>query len=85
MLLKGRDLARLAGLLAGVLLCAATAQAADYYVRTDGSDGCNGRAVAPAGSGSCAFRTIAKANASAGVGDQVHIGGGEFYEGRSSL
>lgn len=70
----GASLALLVG------LCILPAWAGDYYVRTDGSDSCNGLADAPSGSGSCAFKTIAKANSAAACGDTVHIGAGDFYE-----
>ena len=60
-------------------------RAADYWVRTDGSDSCNGQADAPSGSGSCAFRSIAKANSVAGCGDTINIGAGTFYEDRITV
>ncbi len=69
----------------GVILAFGTAQAADYYVRVDGSDSCDGRADRAAGSSSCAFATIARANTSAGCGDTVHIGPGDFYEPKITL
>ncbi|GEM_PF-6634890 len=57
--------------------------AADWWVRADGSDSCDGKANSPAGSGgSCAFRTIAKAIGRAGCGDTVHVGPGDYFEDR---
>lgn len=59
--------------------------ATDYYVRTDGSDNCNGTADLPGSSGSCAFRTITRANFVAGCGDTIHIGPGRFAENTKVL
>ncbi|RMG48965.1 MAG: hypothetical protein D6718_00620 [Acidobacteria bacterium] len=62
------------------------AAAADIYVRPDGSDACDGRADVPAGDGgSCAVRTIERANALAGCGDTVHLAPGDYYEKRISI
>ncbi|MCC9601555.1 right-handed parallel beta-helix repeat-containing protein [Stieleria sp. JC731] len=59
------------------LLLASSSQiciAADFFVRTSGDDSFNGR------SASMAFRTITKAIQSAGPGDVVFIGGGDYTE-----
>jgi hypothetical protein len=63
-----------------VLLTAGGAQAAQYYVRTDGSDACSGLSNAAGSSGSCAFKTIAKCEATAVCGDTCNVGAGDFYE-----
>lgn len=58
---------------------------ADLYVRKDGADTCDGKADKAAGSGSCALKTIAKANQLAVCGDTVRIGAGEFVEGQIQI
>ncbi|NJN64437.1 MAG: hypothetical protein HC882_05850, partial [Acidobacteria bacterium] len=58
------------------------AWATDYYVRTDGSDSCNGRSNTGGTGGNCAFRTISKADSVAVCGDTIRIGAGLFSEAK---
>lgn len=60
----------------------APAGAATWYVRTDGSDSCNGTANAPDSAGNrpnCAFRTIDFALGKASCGDTINVGAGDYY------
>lgn len=67
------------------LFLAQTASAAEYYVRIDGADSCDGKTDRGAGAGSCAVRTIAKANQLAACGDTVRIRAGQFIEGQIQI
>lgn len=69
-----------ASLLGCLLTVPGTAQAADYYVRVDGSDACNGLHDQGGNSGDCAFRTIQRCVQAAGCGDVCRVGEGEFFE-----
>ncbi|NJL44069.1 MAG: hypothetical protein HC945_01975 [Nitrosarchaeum sp.] len=62
------------------LLVLPQAFAATYYVRTDGNDACTGLSNTAGSSGSCAFRTIGRANTIAACGDTIQIGAGIFEE-----
>lgn len=74
--LMGALLALLAG------FASAPANAAAYFVRTDGSDtSCNGTSNASSTSApNCAFRTITKSAAAANGGDNVSIAAGNYAE-----
>jgi pectate lyase len=62
-----------------VLLAAASnAAAATYYVRTDGSNTCNGTADAGGSSGDCAKRTIQAGVDLAHAGDSVIVRAGDY-------
>jgi len=53
----------------------------DWYVRTDGHDtSCDGMQNVSDGDGTCAFRTISKAESVSGPGDIIHIQAGVYYE-----
>jgi hypothetical protein len=58
---------------------AVTAQAAQYYVRTDGSDSCTGLGNTGGSSGTCAFKTIAKCETVARCGDTCNVGAGDYF------
>ncbi len=75
-----RAIFSLTPILALIVVSVTSALAADYYVRTDGSDSCNGTADTGGTSGTCAFRTISRANTVAACGDTIHIGAGRFSE-----
>ena len=62
----------------GFLGLAGGAEAATYYVRTNGSDSCNGTTDAGGSSGSCAFRTILKGIQTAQAGDTVTVHSGDY-------
>ncbi len=72
------------GVLLALVLSALSmpAGAATWWVRTDGSDSCNGTADAPDTAGNrpnCAWRTIDHALSQAKCGDTIDVGAGDFY------
>ena len=54
------------------------AEAATYYVRTDGNNSCNGTTDSSGSSGNCAFRTILKGLQTAQAGDTITVHAGSY-------
>jgi hypothetical protein len=71
---------RLGILLAFLLALPLSANAATYYVRTDGNNACTGLADVGGSSGACAKRTIAAAAALTNAGDTVYVRSGAYAE-----
>ncbi len=68
-----------------VTVLMASAFAADYYVREDGNDACNGTVNAAGSSGNCAWRSVAHCETNTACGDTCNVAAGHYSEPEISL